>query len=147
LFGGALLLGALLSTLGVWALTQAFALVGWSTRSWLFTLGVRLLTVAVIFAVNTFALAALVRFLTGTSIPWRTIWPGAALGGGVLVVLQLALGLLLSYVPANPLLATFAVLVGLLLWCRWISIVVLAAASWIAVAADDKDHPLTEEDE
>lgn len=146
LFGGTLILGAVISTLGVWALSQMFTLTGWSTRVWQFTLAVRLLSILVIFAVNTVALAALVRFLTGTSIPWRSIGPGALLGGGALVVLQLALGLLLAFVPSNPLLATFAVIIGLLLWCRWVSIVVLAAASWIAVTAEDQDHPLTEDD-
>lgn len=145
-FGGALVLGAVLSTLGVWALSQMFALIGWSTTSWLFGASVRTLSVLIAFVIDAAALAALVRFLTGTSIPWRSIWPGAMLGGFAMVVLQLGVGFLLSWAPSNPLLATFAVLVGLLLWCRWLSIVVLAATSWIAVTAADKDHPLTEED-
>lgn len=146
-FGGALLLGAVLATAGVWALAQVFALLGWSTASWVFTVGVRTLSVLVAFAVDAAALAALVRFLTGTSIPWRAIWPGALMGAAAMVVLQLALGLLLSWAPRNPLLATFAVLIGVLLWCRLISIVVLAAASWIAVTAEDLNHPLVEADE
>lgn len=147
IFGGALLLGAVLATLGVLALSQVFSLIGWSTSSWLFLAGGRTLSVLVAFAIDAAALAALVRFLTGTSIPWRAIWPGALIGGGAMVVLQLALGLLLSWVPSNPLLATFAVLIGVLLWCRWLSIVVLAAASWIAVTAEDQDHPLIQADE
>jgi membrane protein len=54
---------------------------------------------AVAFVINTAALAALIRFLTGTSLRWRLILPGAALGGGALVVLQLGAGLLLFYSP------------------------------------------------
>ncbi len=146
IFGGALLLGSALSTLGVWTLTQVFEVLGWSTTSWTFNAGVRTTSILIVFAVNTLALASLARFLTRTSIPWRTIWPGAAAGGFAIAVLQLALGLLLSYVPRNPLLATFAVIIGLLLWCRWISLVVLAAASWIAVTAEARDVPLVEED-
>ena len=146
-FGGALLLGAVLATIGVWTLTQVFALLGWSTTSWVFSAGVRALSILVAFAVDAAALAALVRFLTGTSIPWRAIWPGSLLGGAAMVALQLALGLLLSHGPSNPLLATFALSVGVLLWCRMISVVVLAAASWIAVTAEDQDHPLVEADE
>ena len=64
-----------------------------------------------------------------------------------MVVLQLGAGLLLSRVPGNPLLASFAVIVGLLLWCRWLAIVVLMAASFIAVTAMDHDQPFEREDE
>lgn len=146
-FGGAMLIGAVLSWAGVWALEQFYHLVGWSTGSWPFNLTVRLLSIGVAFGLDAGALALLVRFLTGTNLRWRYIWPGALLGGGAMVVLQLGAGLLLSRVPGNPLLASFAVIVGLLLWCRWLAIVVLMAASFIAVTAMDHDQPLEREDE
>lgn len=146
-FGGAMLVGAVVSWAGVWALEQLYHLLGWSTGSWPFDLSVRLLSVVVAFALDAAALALLVRFLTGTVLRWRYIWPGALLGGGAMVVLQLGAGLLLSRVPGNPLLASFAVIVGLLLWCRWLAIVVLIAASFIAVTAMDHDQPLEREDE
>lgn len=145
-FGGALIAGAVLATGGVWALTAVFELLGWSTSSWSFAVGVRLLSVLVIVLIDAAALAGLVRFLTGTSIPWRAILPGALVGGVGLSVLQLALGLLLSRGSSNPLLQTFALIIGVLLWCRLISIVVLAAASWIAVTTSDLDHPLLQTD-
>ena len=44
--------------------------------------------------------------------------------------------------PTNPLLATFAVFIGLLLWFRLVGIITLVAAAWIAVAAQDADIPL-----
>lgn len=146
-FGGAMLVGAILSWAGVWALEQAFHLFGWSTGSASFVVGVRTVSVAVAFVLDATALAMLVRFLTGTQLHWRYIWPGALLGGGAMVVLQLGAGLLLTRVPSNPLLASFTVIVGLLLWCRWLAIVVLMAGSWIAVAAEDHDQPLEREDE
>lgn len=146
-FGGAMLVGAVLSWAGVWALEQFYRLLGWSTGSWPFDLSVRLLSIGVAFVLDAAALALLVRFLTGTILRWRYIWPGALLGGGAMVVLQLGAGLLLSRVPGNPLLASFAVIVGLLLWCRWLAIVVLMAASFIAVTAMDHDQPLEHEDE
>ncbi|MGF3055879.1 YihY/virulence factor BrkB family protein [Microbacterium sp. YY-01] len=145
-FGLALLIGAALSVAGVWALTFIFELLDWSMTHWIYSVGVRLSSTLVAFAIDTLALAMLMRFLAGTSIHWRTIWPGAALGGGAIVVLQLAAGLLLSNTPSNPLLATFAVIIGLLLWCRWIAMVVLLAAAWIATTARDRDQPLTEEE-
>jgi membrane protein len=146
-FGGAMMVGATLSWAGVWALEQAYRLLGWSTGSWLFDVTVRMLSVTVAFVLDAGALALLVRFLAGTTLRWRFIWPGALLGGAAMVVLQLGAGLLLSRVPGNPLLASFAVIVGLLLWCRWLAIVVLMAASFIAVTAIDHDQPLAREDE
>ncbi|MCK2031177.1 YihY/virulence factor BrkB family protein [Microbacterium galbinum] len=146
-FGGAMLVGAVLISLSVWALEQIFLLFDWSTGTWFFSFGAQTVSVVVAFALDATALAMLVRFLTGTHLHWRFIWPGAMLGGGAMVVLQLGAGLLLSHVPSNPLLASFTVIIGLLLWCRWLAIVVLMAASWIAVAAEDKDQPLEREDE
>ncbi|WP_231821311.1 YihY/virulence factor BrkB family protein [Microbacterium resistens] len=146
-FGFSLLVGAALSLLGVWALTGLFDVLGWSTASWAFGLGVRVGSILVIFLVDALALALLVRFLTGIALPWRTILPGAALGGAAVTVLQLGAGLLLSRTPTNPLLATFAVVIAMLLWCRWVAVVVLVACSWIAVAAADRDQPLEREDE
>lgn len=146
IFGGAILLGSILATAGVWALTAIFELLGWSTESWFFTAGVRVLSILVIVAINGAAIAGLVRFLTGTSIRWRAILPGAFLGGLGLTVLQLALGFLISRGSNNPLLQTFAVIIAVLLWCRLISAVVLAAASWIAVTTEDLDQPLSQSD-
>lgn len=141
-FGLALLIGAALSLAGVWALTAVLDLLGWSFSSAFATVPVRVSSLLVAFAIDAGALAVLVRFLAGTSIQWRTIWPGAWLGGLAIVVLQAGAGLLLSHSPANPLLATFAVVVALLLWCRLVAVVVLLSASWIAVTAHDRDQPL-----
>lgn len=141
-FGLSLLIGSALSVAGVWAIAQAMEDLGWTVAEPAYEIGVRFVSTLIAFALDAAALAALVHFLTGTSLRWSRIWPGALLGGGALVVVQLAAGLLLAHTPTNPLLATFAVLVALLLWCRWVSVVVLVAASWIAVAAADHDEPL-----
>lgn len=143
-FGVALLVGSAMSAVGTWALELLFGLFGWDTRSGWFGFGLRIATVAVSFSLYTLALAALVRFLTGTSLQWRSIWTGAMLGGAALTVLQLGAGILLLYTPANPLLATFAVFIGLLLWFRIVGVILLVAAAWIAVGAKDGDQPLVE---
>lgn len=136
-FGAGLVLGTVLGTLGTWALSLVFELIGKSESSALFGLTVRVVTVLILYAVNTALLAGLFRFLTGTSLTWRRILPGAFLGAAATTVLQLAFGLFLSYSPSNPLLVTFTVFIVLLLWYRLIGIVLLVAASWIAVAASD----------
>lgn len=147
LFGLALLVGSVLGFAGVWALRQVLDLLGWHLGATAFDLLTRAGSVVVMFAIDSAAIALLVRFLTGTRLAWRTILPGAMLGGGAVVVLQLGAGLLLAHTPGNPLLATFAVIIAMLLWCRWVAVVILVAAAWIALTAEDRDQPLQEVDE
>ncbi|GAA4477779.1 YihY/virulence factor BrkB family protein [Microbacterium panaciterrae] len=147
LFGLALLVGSVLGFVGVWALRQVLDLLGWHLGTTAFDLLTRAGSVVVMFAIDSAAIALLVRFLTGTRLAWRTILPGSMLGGGAVVVLQLGAGLLLSHTPGNPLLATFAVIIAMLLWCRWVAVVILVAAAWIALTAEDRDQPLQEVDE
>lgn len=139
IFGAALILGAALSTIGAYAVTWIFSLIGWKGASALTEITVSIGSLLIGFAVTSTALVGLFRFLTGTKLPWRRIWPGALLGGLGISVLQLGAGLLLSYTPSNPLLATFAIFIGMLLWFRLLGIVMLVAAAWIAVAAKDRD--------
>ncbi|MFN8085972.1 MAG: YihY/virulence factor BrkB family protein [Microbacterium sp.] len=142
MFGLALLVGAALAGITTGVIEAIFDFFGWKSSSgWVWIAG-RLASALVAFVINTAALAALIRFLTGTSLRWRLILPGAALGGGALVVLQLGAGLLLFYSPSNPLLATFSVFIGFLLWFRLVGIVILVAASWVATSARDADVPM-----
>lgn len=142
IFGASLIVGSLLSSASAWVLSWLLSLMGWDSGSEGVNISIRVGTVVVSFAIMSAALAAMVRFLTGTSLHWRTIWPGALLGGGAMTVLQYGAGFLLSYTPSNPLLATFAIFIGLLLWFRVNGVVMLVASSWIAVAAQDRDLPL-----
>lgn len=142
LFGLALVAGAVLASVAAGAIELLFQLFQWPDYSdWVWVTG-RIASGAVAFAINTAAIGALIRFLTGTSLRWRLILPGAALGGAAMVVLQYGAGILLSYSPSNPLLATFSVFVGFLLWFRLVGIVILVAASWVALTAQDADVPI-----
>ena len=98
--------------------------------------------VLVVFVIDTLALAVLFRFLSGAAMPWRRMWVGSLLGSAAISVLQFLSGFLVSGTSSNPLLATFAVLIALLLWFRLTSIVMLVAASWIAVEAADHHETL-----
>lgn len=142
IFGVALIVGAGLGAVSTWTLDSLFGALGWGGGHRFFTTGVRIATVIVSFAISSTALAAMFRFLTGTSLRWRILWPGSLLAGGALTVLQFGAGLLLGRTPANPLLGTFAVFVGLLLWFRLNGIVMLVGAAWVAVAAGDRDIPM-----
>ncbi|WP_136706668.1 YihY/virulence factor BrkB family protein [Agromyces sp. H66] len=98
--------------------------------------------VLVVFVIDTLALAVLFRFLSGAAMPWRRMWVGSLLGSAAISVLQFLSGFLVSETSSNPLLATFAVFIALLLWFRLTSIVMLVAASWIAVEAADNHETL-----
>ncbi len=142
MFGAALILGAALSTAASGALDFLLSLIGLDRTSFWSQLLVKLLSVVVAFAINAAALAGLFRFLAGATLPWRALWPGSILGGAAIAVLQVGVGLLFLYSPSNPLLATFSVFIAFLLWFRLVGIVILVAASWIAVAATDRDIPI-----
>ncbi|WP_150952469.1 YihY/virulence factor BrkB family protein [Microbacterium testaceum] len=142
LFGISLLIGALLGSITTGAVDLVFGLIGWDRETLGWSVGARVVSLVVAFGVNTVALASLFRFLTGTSLTWRRTWPGAVVGATGMVVLQIGAGFLFVYSPSNPLLSTFTVLIGFLLWFRFIGIVILVSAAWIAVAAGDRDVPL-----
>ena len=99
-------------------------------------------SVLVVFVIDTLSLAVLFRFLSGAAMPWRRMWIGSLLGSAALTVLQLLGGLVVTGAGSNPLLATFAVFIALLLWFRLTGIVILVAASWIAVEALDAHETL-----
>jgi membrane protein len=142
LFALALVIGFAATTIGTYALKWLFGLLGWNDASSWASVATTIGSILISFVIFSVALGALIRFLTGTKLPWRRIWPGALLGGGAITVLQLFTGWLFVYTPTNALLATFAIFVGLLLWFRIIGIIMLVAAAWIAVAAKDAEVPL-----
>jgi membrane protein len=141
-FALALVLGFVLTSVGTWAMNWVVSLLGLTPATGWSEAGVRIGTIAISFVVYTGALAALIRFLTGTKLAWRRIWPGALLGGSAVTVLQLFTAWLFLYTPSNTLLAAFAIFVGLLLWFRIIGVIMLVAAAWVAVSAHDNDVPL-----
>ena len=99
-------------------------------------------SVLLVFVIDTLALAVLFRILSGAAMPWRRMWVGSLLGSAALSVLQLLGGLVITGAGNNPLLASFAVFITLLLWFRLTGIIILVAASWIAVEASDAHESL-----
>ncbi|WP_405373132.1 MULTISPECIES: YihY/virulence factor BrkB family protein [unclassified Microbacterium] len=142
LFGIALVLGAAFGLIAGGIVAELFTVLNLPYASTSVDVLSRIASVLVGFALNSAALGSLIRFLTGTSLPWRSILPASLFGGAALSLLQLGAGFLAAYSPTNPLLATFSILVGMLLWLRVAGIVILVSASWVAVAAGDADVPL-----
>jgi len=80
-------------------------------------------------------LGAFYRVLAGVHIPMRFLAQGALLGAAALGVLKVLGTALLGGATNNPLLAGFAVIIGLLIWFTLICQVILVAAFAAATIA------------
>ncbi|MET0782799.1 YihY/virulence factor BrkB family protein [Leifsonia flava] len=141
-FGAMILIGSLLSVASTAAATWIFTLLGFDMDGWLVQASIGGAGFLVVLIINTAVLLAMFRFLSGASVKWSRLWSGSVLGGVAMYVLQIGAGYLVGSATNNPLFATFTVFIGLLLWFRLTSIVTLVAASWIYVAASDRNESL-----
>ncbi|GAB6857170.1 hypothetical protein JCM13591A_12750 [Microbacterium xylanilyticum] len=99
----------------------------------------RIVSVAVVFALDMALVAALFAVLSGVRADARNLWAGAALGGAGLLALQQLSALFVRGASANPLLASFAALVALMLWLNLSAQVVLLASAWIITGVEDDE--------
>jgi membrane protein len=136
LFGLAIVISTLISLTSSASLTWLLNALGLADSTTL-TVGIRIVTALVLLVFDTALLAGLIRLLSAVKIPPRRLWAGALYGGIGLGVLKVAEGLLLGGASRNPLLAGFAVLVGLLIWFNLVARTYLLAVAWIAVGMDD----------
>ncbi len=144
-FGAIILASAALSVLGSQGLNWLFELVGISERSATAELAARAVGLVLALAIDTVLLGSFYRVVAGIRIPFRLLLPGAVLGAVALGVLK-ALGTsLLGGATHNPLLASFAAIVGLFIWFNFVSHAVLVGAAWIAVSAADRGVDLNEQ--
>nr|WP_276509239.1 YhjD/YihY/BrkB family envelope integrity protein [Pseudoclavibacter chungangensis] len=89
------------------------------------------------FLVNLVIVACILTLLSGLRIPRRILLGGAGLGAlGILVITQLG-SLLIGGASRNPFLASFAVLIGVLIFANLVCTIILISASWVKVWMDD----------
>ncbi|MGO4536531.1 YihY/virulence factor BrkB family protein [Leifsonia sp. 2MCAF36] len=136
-FGIVLIASALLTILSTQALSFVLQLLDLSSNSFWTALAARYSGLLVSVVLNTFTLGAMYRVMSRVAIPFRNLIFGSLLGAAILAGLSILAGLLFR-TSNNPLLATFAVFIGLLLWFNLMSRVILLAASWIAVGMFDR---------
>ncbi|WP_345802282.1 YihY/virulence factor BrkB family protein [Microbacterium sp. AZCO] len=99
------------------------------------------MSIVVVFLLDAGIVALAFVSLSGVKARPRTLWVGALLGGVGLTVLQQLSSLFVRGAGANPLLATFASLIAMLLWFNLSAQVILIASTWIIVGvADDRDR-------
>ena len=91
-----------------------------------------------VFAVDFVTVAAAFRILSAIRIPRKRLFAGAAIGAAGIGVLKAAFALgLIGGAGNNPLLAGFAVIIGLLIFFNFFCQVLLLSASWIEVGMAD----------
>jgi len=137
--GVALVAAAAVTFLATAGLTFVRELLGVSADSWVTALLTWLVSTAVVLAIDASAIAAAFALLSGVRARRSTLIRGALLGGVGLVVLQQLSGLFVGGASSNPLLATFASLIALLLWLNLSTQVILIAGAYITVATEE-DH-------
>ncbi|TQJ32398.1 YihY/virulence factor BrkB family protein [Microbacterium sp. SLBN-146] len=94
----------------------------------------RAIGILIVLVLDTAVVAVLFRTLSGLRVPTRTLLIGAAIGGIGLTVLQQLSTWFVGGASSNPLLATFASLIALLLWINLSTQVILIASSYIIVS-------------
>lgn len=140
-FAGLLAVAAGLSVIGSMGLVTAAEWIGITLTSSVMSVLLQTVNILIIWAVDTVAVAFIFRMLSGIHAPARALWGGAMLGAVGLVVLQTLSGLFVRGATANPLLATFAVLIALLLWINLSVQVVLIASTYIlTITAETTDR-------
>jgi membrane protein len=140
-FGALLLVSAALSVFSTQALGGVLEWLGIKDDQ-VATVAARLLSVVLMFVLDTVVLGALYRILAGVHIPMRYLAQGALLGALALGVLKILGTALLGGATNNPLLAGFAVIIGLLIWFNLICQAILIAACWVFVSMKDAGVPL-----
>ncbi len=99
--------------------------------------GIRIASLVVVFALDVLLIFVIYRLLSGRRAPARAVWAGALLGGVGLLVLQELSSLFVGGATSNPLLASFASLLALLIWMNLSSQVILIACAYITTGAEE----------
>jgi membrane protein len=102
--------------------------IGMSGEGWVLVLA----GFAVSVLADTALMIILLRVVSAMPVPWRDLSQGALLGGVGLSALKISAATLLPRLTANPLFASFAIVVGLLVWLNLIARLILISAAWAA---------------
>jgi membrane protein len=141
---GLMIAGALMLILAVGVVAAGSGAATWLLRDVLhLDLGIvtgiliRLAGMVVTLAVYTVAVAGMLRVLSQIRIPAKTLWSGSLLGGIAIGILTYLGSALLGGASSNPLIATFATILGVLIFFNFLCMVLLITAAWVKVTMDD----------
>lgn len=134
----AILLSAALTVVSSGLFSWVLEALGVSEENWFVGgLGVTL-RYGAMFVLDVLIIMGIHRFLAEVHIPFRRLLYGSIFGGLGMLGLKALGNLLLGGATSNPLLATFAVIIGLLLWFNLVCRVLLLTSAWIASGLDKR---------
>ncbi|KJQ53174.1 YihY/virulence factor BrkB family protein [Microbacterium sp. SA39] len=136
--GASFVAAALVTFVGRLGVTWISDLLGLPADSPLVSWSLPLLSLVVVFVLDTLLLVAVFRLLSGVRPAARSLWSGALLGAVGLVVLQQLSSLFVGGATSNPLLASFASLLALLIWLNLSAQVMLLACAFIVTAEEER---------
>lgn len=111
---------------------------GVSSDNWFFGGVGTVVRYGAMYVFDVLVLVAIHRYLAEVRIGWWNLVTGCMVGAAALFGLKLLGTALLGGATSNPLLAPFAIFVGLLLWFNFICRALLLTSSWIATGLDSK---------
>ncbi|WP_447912560.1 YhjD/YihY/BrkB family envelope integrity protein [Microbacterium phyllosphaerae] len=136
--GLAFVAAAAVTFIGRIGITWISGLLGIADDSPAATWSIRIVSLVVVLALDTALIAGVFRLLSGTHPSARSLWTGALLGGIGLLVLQELSGLFIGGATSNPLLASFASLLALLIWLNLSTQVILIACAYIVTSEEER---------
>ncbi|WP_460459702.1 YihY/virulence factor BrkB family protein, partial [Angustibacter peucedani] len=136
--GLAVLASAVLSFVVTALASRVLGWVGVSDSSTAGHLVLQVLGVLVVLAADFALMVIVLRLMSGLDLRRPDVAQGALVGAVGLGVLKLSSGLLLASASKKPLLASFAVVIGLLVLMNLISRVMLLSAAWAATTLHDR---------
>lgn len=141
---GLMVAGGLMLILAVGVVAAGSGAANWLLRDVLgFDLGIvtgiliQLAGMAVTLAVYTTVVAGMLRVLSQIRIPAKTLWSGSLLGGVAIGILTYLGSALIGGATSNPLIATYAAILGVLISFNFLCMVLLITAAWVKVTMDD----------
>jgi membrane protein len=111
---------------------------GISAKDPLAGFGVTAFSIVVVFVLDAVVIALMFRLLSGLRPSARVLWTGALFGAVGLSALQQLSSLFVGGANNNPLLASFASLIALLLWLNLSCQVILIAGAYIITGVEDQ---------
>jgi membrane protein len=137
-YGLVIVLGSTLTVFATSLFTDALHALGFTSNPGGFIeYGIRGAVIFAVFLLDAATLGLMIRFLSGVPIPWRYMWRALILGGIALGAMKVAGGMLLGGAHKNPLYASLAIFIGLLIWFNLMCRVYLLTAEWIATGMRD----------
>lgn len=138
--GVLLVVSTVLSVVGTGATSFVLGVIGVPSDAPLALVLGRVVSLVVTAAVNAVAIGLLLKAVAHATYSVRQLRAGAIIGGVGVTVLTVLFQLgILGGASSNPLLASFVVVLGLLVFFNFLCQVLLIAAAWVAVGVEDAD--------